>query len=474
MRNPFARMLAAAAVLALAARVEAFGSPLPGMRAAASVPRTAAPARLVLAAPPVAMPVAVDPAVAAAMVGRMLFVGATLPITTAALSTRGSSGLPQIAQSIVQRKPPAARLNQGDSLVYLSRIIYHLRMGYAVSMWNELLLLLVQDVACLALRHTFGGSRRALLKIARDLGCLTIAALVMSRLPSRLLPLLCLWTVPLALFSYGQQAAQTAAQGFIPPAAASFSVVLLRWVASSVRLCTTTLFLGADPAVLANHLVGLCGTTVLLCQMQWYTGLGPSRLATRKVLYSQFVGTGSTPSRGGTFLTWHSLGGFTDAELDGQLTGAGRSEAEMAEWRAALFSEPVLRKAFAAIDQDGDGYVSLSDLATAITQAMEADGSTVNAEMVRAMVSRGDTNSDGRIDFDGESKSSNGPNHAAPPWPSRLDCVCRAQSTGASSLLTLGWREAVQPLRRPRWHRASGPQRLNLMHETCGFRPKAW
>ena len=136
----------------------------------------------------------------------------------------------------------------------------------------------------------------------------------------------------------------------------------------------------------------------------------------------------------------------------------------MAEWRAALFSEPVLRKAFAAIDQDGDGYVSLVDLTAAITQAMQADGGTVNAEMVRAMISRGDANGDGRIDFDGESTSPNGSNHAALTrglTARRLfvtaDSIvsCRAQSTGPSSLLTLGWRAAIQPPRRPRWHRAS-------------------
>ena len=211
-------------------------------------------------------------------------------------------------------------------------------MGYHIALWSELVLLLLQNTACLALHYRFadpkpedGGGRSkktvALLSLGRDLGFLCIAALAMMRLPSRLMSILCLWTVPLALVSYGQQVARTTVRGAMALSPSVFSV-LLRWISSAVRVSTTLTFLGRDPFVLANHLIGLIGCSVLLVQLHWYAGPGISRPATRTALYAELFGTtavdatnpeaatGARSSAGGgawynrQLLAWPSLGGL--------------------------------------------------------------------------------------------------------------------------------------------------------------------
>ena len=59
--------------------------------------------------------------------------------------------------------------------------------------------------------------------------------------------------------------------------------VVLRWTSSLVRVITTHTFLASDPAVIANHAVGLVSCTVLLWQWIHYNGNGPLRFATRTV-----------------------------------------------------------------------------------------------------------------------------------------------------------------------------------------------
>ena len=251
--------------LLLAAACGATAAHMPTIRSAtASIPSSArrrASAPHLQLVEPAAAP-AIAPAVAAALMGRVLFIGSTLPLATAALSTRGSSGFPQIARSIAHKKPPPTRLHLGDVLIYLSRITYHVRMGYPLIMWHELVLLLSQHVMCRALVHRFSGlpRGRAVRNLARDGACLAAAAIGMARLPAAALPLLCLWTVPLALFSYGQQAARTASRGIGLGGSSFAAILLLRWLSCSARVSTTCLFLGADPAVLANHVVGLVYT----------------------------------------------------------------------------------------------------------------------------------------------------------------------------------------------------------------------
>lgn len=351
------------------------------------VPRSSAPTLSILT------DLALEPAVAAAISSRLLFVGTFLPIATAAISTRSSSGWPQIVQSFRNQQPPLP-VNIGDSFVYLSRIVYHMRMGYAFSTWNELVLLFGQNIACTALRHRFSGQPRAsaLLCLARDLGLLAVGTLCMFKMPSKALPLLCLWTVPLAILSYGKQAVQQGSSGYAIPSFAA-SAVALRWISSFVRVSTTTVIIG-DSSMLSNHLVGLLGCSVLLGQNMWYAGrLAPSRLATRKALYSQFFNSRRVPVgrvKRPVLLSWNSLGGFEDDVSDSRISTVGPTP----------FSRATLRKAFATLDEDGDGTITNDDLVAAIVQATQADGDTCNVEMVRAMIQLGDENNDGVIDFD--------------------------------------------------------------------------
>lgn len=339
----------------------------------------------------------ISPAVELAVQARIAFIGTFLPLTTAAISTRGSTGLATIVRSMREEQPPRA-INVGNSLVYASRIVYHLRMGYMLFAWNELILLLSQNVACIGLLHRFGGKRKrmALLALARDLGLLATATFGMARLPPTLLPILCLWTVPLALVSYAKQTMKVAAHGGVTSIPATTSVVMLRWLSSLVRVITTGLFLGGDRNVLANHLIGLAGCSVLLGQVQWYTGLGPSRLATRRALYSQFwverkSNEQRAPATSNRFarlpdFQWPSIGpyGLDERPFEPPDASIGLDP--------ELVTEAMLRKAFAAVDEDDDGVIATEDLVTAIEQAMEADGGACNVEMVRAMVRRGDVN----------------------------------------------------------------------------------
>lgn len=158
--------------------------------------------------------------------------------------------------------------------------------------WSELPVLLLQNLVCIILRHRFGGRARAAARsaLARDMVGFAGVALLMARLPSQMLPILSLWTVPLAVLSYGRQVADGAMNGAIAVTTPLVTTVLLRWLSSLVRIMTTMAFLGGDRNVLANHIVGLGGCTVLLYEMFWFHGAGGvSRLRTRKALYSQLL-----------------------------------------------------------------------------------------------------------------------------------------------------------------------------------------
>ena len=77
----------------------------------------------------------------------------------------------------------------------------------------------------------------------------------MLRLPTWLMPLLCLWSVPLSISSYTVQALETVRMG---PRSTSRSgwALRIRWVGSLVRVVTTACFLGGDLAAMSNHAVG--------------------------------------------------------------------------------------------------------------------------------------------------------------------------------------------------------------------------
>ena len=102
----------------------------------------------------------------------------------------------------------------GDAVVYMSRCIYHMRRGYSLACWSELIPLMVQNVVCFYLTRSRGieaakadgekdgwlarpWARRAdeWLKLALDAAFFAALGLLMLRLPTRLMPLLCLWSV---------------------------------------------------------------------------------------------------------------------------------------------------------------------------------------------------------------------------------------------------------------------------------------
>ena len=125
------------------------------------------------------MKLAVDATVSAAVEGRLHSLGITIPVFVALFATRSSSGVPQIVQMARSKTPKqvaskwGARVFYGDSLVYLSRIVYHLRRGFPVSCWSELIPLMVQNLACfILLRKTLSDGpdkrRRQLLTVGFD------------------------------------------------------------------------------------------------------------------------------------------------------------------------------------------------------------------------------------------------------------------------------------------------------------------
>ena len=165
-----------------------------------------------LAAP--TMNLAVDASVSAAINFRLQVVAFVIPVFVALFATRSASGIPQIIQMAQSKTPQqvgskwGARVFYGDAIVYLSRVIYHLRRGFPVSCWSELFPLLLQNLACFALLRSSKiqekpeGPRRWL-TIGADAGFLVTLGVAMAMLPVRFLPLLCLWSIPLSVSSYG-------------------------------------------------------------------------------------------------------------------------------------------------------------------------------------------------------------------------------------------------------------------------------
>lgn len=224
------------------------------------VPR-AAPPRLSLPQI-VAMDAGMAPAVVAAVEYRLLTCATMAPAVIAAVATRSSSGLPQIARLLrtkSARGMQSSRVYYGDALVYQSRAVYHLRRGYPVACWSELLVLTAQNLACFALCRAFkaDSQHRARARLrntaALDAVFLGSAIAALFALPARLLPALCLWTVPLSLASYGLQVAR----GGGSPTRATSASSGLRLAGSLMRIGTTAVFLGADRVVLTNHLIGV-------------------------------------------------------------------------------------------------------------------------------------------------------------------------------------------------------------------------
>ena len=154
---------------------------------------------------------------------RMQALACAVPAAISVLATRSSSGIPQIAEVFARKKSKTPsqvatkwgpRVFFGDAVVYMSRCIYHMRRGYSLACWSELIPLMVQNVVCFYLTRSRGieaaktdgekdgwlarpWARRAdeWLKLALDAAFFAALGLLMLRLPTRLMPLLCLWSV---------------------------------------------------------------------------------------------------------------------------------------------------------------------------------------------------------------------------------------------------------------------------------------
>ena len=147
---------------------------------------------------------------------RMQALACAVPVAISVLATRSSSGIPQIAEVMDRRqsKTPSQvatkwgpRVFFGDAVVYMSRMAYHVRRGYPLACWSELIPLMLQNIICFYLTRSRGfdpdepaGGKLLLadhwLKLVLDATFLAALGLFMVRLPTKLLPLLCLWSVP--------------------------------------------------------------------------------------------------------------------------------------------------------------------------------------------------------------------------------------------------------------------------------------
>lgn len=356
-----------------------------------------------------------DPAFLAAIDHRLSSIACVVPVATALFATRSASGIPQIIQMIRTRTPSevaakwGAGVFYGDALVYLSRAAYHLRRGYAISCWSELIPLCLQNIFCFVLVRVAAkemaeptGSKgpftppslrsiRQWLKWSLDAVVLGALVAGMFALPPKLLPLLCLWSVPLSICSYGVQVLEALRLGAVPSDKRQ-GALRLRWIGSLVRVLTTARFLGGDRAAMANHAVGLVGCSLLLLLRARWDRHGPTKLQTRRALYAQLLGseTRTRPSKtlprpiDATLHAWRSLGGL------------GAAAPPTVDWLHD-------RRAFDSIDEDGDGVLSIAELTRAVMRGgMGGSGmQTADAErLVANMMRVADIDGNNVVDFD--------------------------------------------------------------------------
>lgn len=332
------------------------------------------------------------PSFAAAMAARVSFVAITAPAALAVFATRSSSGVPQIVEMVNSKSPEkvadkwGARVFYGDAVVYLSRAAYHVRKGYHVSTWSELIPLTLQNLLCFAVVRS-AKTERPRLEFTLDAALLCALGALMASLPARLLPALCLWSVPLSLCSYGVQVVEASRMGSARSRKRA-SQVRLRWLGSLIRVATTARFLAGDRAAMASHVVGFVGCSVLLLQRSLFMRDGPTKFQTRRALYAQLVGVGRrSPHQLPLAIdrplhAWRSLGGL----------GAAAPP--------ALADMLLDRRSFDAIDEDGDGTISSDELTAAVLKGRPTLSRADATPIVARMIELADADGDGRIDFD--------------------------------------------------------------------------
>ena len=317
----------------------------------------------------------------------------------------------------------------GDAVVYLTKVVYHVRRGYPLSSFLEFPLLLAQNAAFIGLLHILGeaglvrgwlppagpqerGSRRTLCVVA-DVAIIGALVGALFRLPTRVLPLLGGLTVPLLFSSYVARLRRNMVRrstyqlALIP--------VIQRAVCSCIRVATTFSQLGGDPVVLVSHVITAAGCAGLAAQIWWYghaqaqgqqlpgTAAASIAIAARKRRRTQLQqqkeqqleqppppqqqrqqrrrGRVPRPVPLGIALMWRSLGGFgSDAFAYGEMP-----------------SSAALRTAFRAIDIDGSGQISGAELLAAIKRGF--GDSRELEESVREMMLMADVDGDGFIDF---------------------------------------------------------------------------
>lgn len=115
--------------------------------------------------------------------------------------------------------------------------------------------------------------------VARDVLILCAAFCTLTQLPRAALYALQLATTPLiALAFLRRRSTPLARANYLRRSTGSVDGLLRRWARSAGRVVTTTVQLGADPAVLLTHLLGVTGCSAMLAQGWWF------RRATEKAL----------------------------------------------------------------------------------------------------------------------------------------------------------------------------------------------
>jgi len=286
--------------------------------------------------------------------------------------------LPQIRRILTSRSvlglAPAAYY--GDSLVFCTKSVYHLRRGHPITAWGELLIIFAQNVVISGLIHKLRVPPSGRLPVIRDIFALLAFIFCLSRVPNRLLPLLSAFTAPLLIVSYTAQLwtnTRRRSTGQLSP-----GTVMLRLFGSTVRFITTITQLGGELPVLVNHAIGLGGCSLLLAQIWWYSADGPgSKTAEPEPLIPSPARPVAPASLYSATLLWRSLGGF------------GTDEQRRP-------SKAQLRAAFDALDSDGDGTLTVEEVAAGLAVSNPA----VSLKGVQRMVDYADADNNGMIDFE--------------------------------------------------------------------------
>jgi hypothetical protein len=316
-------------------------------------------------------------------------------------------GLPQITRILRARSVQGLSLSAfyGDCLVFMTKSVYHARRGYPISAWAELLLLMGQQVLCITLYHMFGDAgllrpvidtqwlrrrggkfRRFVLWLSDAAVLVFVACMLLHVLPFRFLPLMNLAIAPLIICSYAAQVVTNVRRKSTGQLAVL--TVLMRWVFSLVRVCTTITQLGGDLIVLANHALGALGCSILLFQI-WRYGCTDDAEVCVTWPWQKQKDSGSTIWRFQNYvdiLMWQGLGGF-------------RTDIILTESSEGPPSQEEKRSAFEKIDKDGDGKITREELVTAVKSTGQDDSDTAE-QIAERMIEKADKNGDGSVNFD--------------------------------------------------------------------------